>query len=404
MATQTPQFTPAGGEGSTYGNFTFTNGSWIPNQTPPVNGNGTSTNGIIVTGSNPANQFNQDSQTLSSLLAQLNTQPGTTPTNVNQPSTDTTIAQDVQTYSDPYTQMLDKIAANSDKATQNLIATIKTNKSNREKNINQEYDRLKEGLMSLGLSTDRMQYTPDLVYGSIIQAENQKASQLQQLDQQEATALLEAQQARDEKDFSLLKDRMDYIKSIKKTRLDLLKENYDTLSYQQKIGELQANQIYDQLQKLPESQKMQFMQAVATKFDIPLASLTSEVAKLAQTKKSSRSGGDYTSLELRKLRQAGIDPTDTVAADDFLYGESGSDNALSSILKQINIAYNNQNLVRNGKFTYEYIQNVLNNLPVGVTRLEFLKKVKDKLSLTGGYRRNAKNYGITKDEFNELTG
>lgn len=287
------------------------------------------TNQLIVTGTKPEQQFTKNTQDLTQAIN------NTTPVQQIQPTANTgqqdadqkQFMKEMQSYSDPYTQMLDKISATSDKATQNLIATIKATKAGREANINQEYDRLKSGLMSLGLSTGNINFTPDLVYGQIAQAENARMGKLMELDRDEATALLEAQQAVEEKDFKLLKEKMDYYKSIKKSRLDILKESYDTMSYEAKIGELQANQIYDELQKLPEAQKINFLQQIATKFNIPLTALTSQVAEITRdrTKKassgSSASDGGYTSQEKRKLRQAGIDPANIEEADDFLYGD-----------------------------------------------------------------------------------
>lgn len=244
------------------------------------------TNPLIVTGTNPANQFNQDSQALNNALATIGqgNQITNQITGSSALNADKSNSELAQVYSDPYTQMLDKIAAKSDKATQNLIATIKANKYSRESNVNQEYDRLKQGLFSLGLSTDKLQYTPDLVYGSIMQAENQRTAQLQQLDQQEATALLEAQQARENKDFTLLKEKMAYIKDIKNQRLETLKNSFDTMNYEAKIGEIQAKQVYDQLQKIPPAKRTEFLQAIATKLNIPLAAITSQVAEIQRTR------------------------------------------------------------------------------------------------------------------------
>lgn len=292
---------------------------------------------LIVTGTKPAQQFAQNAQQVTQMIEKNNapsvapipTQPQ--PQTSSQPGAEQKeMFQFMETYSDPYTQMLDKISATSDKATQNLIATIKATKANRMSTINQETDRLKSGLMSLGLSTENINFTPDLVYGQIAQAENARMGKLMELDRNEATALLEAQQAVEEKDFRLLKERMDYIKSIKKSRLDILKENYEIMDYEAKISGIQAGQIYDQLQKINENDKTAFLQQVATQFDIPLAALVKAVndekmLREDQTRKlagggSGGSGGGYTSQELRKLRQAGIDPSDIVAADNFLYG------------------------------------------------------------------------------------
>ena len=241
-------------------------------------------NKIIVTGTKPEQQFAQNSQYINQQIQ--NTATGNTPTQPQVQPDGSTIESPLagmENYSDPYTQMLDKIGATSDKATQNLIATIKAQKANRMNTINQETDRLKSGLMSLGLSTENINFTPDLVYGSIAQAENARTDKLMELDRNEATALLEAQQASENKDFALLKDRVDYIKSIKKSRTDLLKESYDTMATESKIGEIQAFQIYDELQKLPsEKSKLSFLQQIASKFNIPLSALTSQVSEITR--------------------------------------------------------------------------------------------------------------------------
>ncbi len=238
-------------------------------------------NNLIVTGTKPEKQFAENTQQLTQAINKTVPPPVVQPEPQLDPEQEQKqMFKDMESYSDPYTQMLDKISATSDKATQNLIATIKASKANRMRDINQETDRLKSGLMSLGLSTGNINFTPDLIYGSIAQAENARMSKLAELDRDEATTLLEAQQASEDKDFKVLKEKMDYYKTIKKSRLDLLKESYDTMNYQTKIGEIQAFQIYDELQKMPESSKLPFLQEIANKFNIPLAALTSQVTEL----------------------------------------------------------------------------------------------------------------------------
>ncbi len=297
----------------------------------------TQQNQLIVTGTRPAQQFAQNQQQLTQALNR--TAPPTQPppgwdatTYANFKKANPTLepnAEDtaqmrgeggasadgskiespyagMESYSDPYTQQLDKIAATSDKATQNLIATIKAHKANQMRTINDETDRLKQGLMSLGLSTGNINFTPDLVYGSIQQAENARATKLQKLDQDEATALLEAQQASENKEFDVLKEKMDHYKEIKKSRLDILKDSYDTMNTEAKIGDIQANQIYDQLQKLPSDKaKLDFMTGIATKAGIPLLALTTSVndIKLARAKSAGKGTGSTTtsSISIDKL-------------------------------------------------------------------------------------------------------
>lgn len=333
MVTQTPpQFSPAGGEGSTYGGFTFSGGNWVPTTQPQSQtqnqgwyGQGGNfnqgfsgqapTNQIISTGSKPKKEFAKNSQAVTQMISSNSATP-MQPYQQGQDQKD--MFKFMNTYSDPYTQMLDRISAKSDQATKNLISTIQAQKANRANTVNQEADRLKQGLMSLGVSTGNVEFTPDLVYGNIAQAENARMSKLQELDRDEATALLEATQASEEKDFKLLRERMDYIKSIKKSRLDLLKESSDILSYENKIGEQQATRIYDELQKLPEAQKLQFLQQVATQFDIPLTALTSQVNEITRDRTKASGTGSGKKLSLKEIQSFKEDHPDV--ADQITYG------------------------------------------------------------------------------------
>ncbi len=279
-------------------------------------------NNLITTGTNPAKDFAQNSQYINS---EIQNKGNTTNTaNTTNASTDTTKTNpdgsrydspDLN-YSDPYTQMLDKISATSDKATQNLISTIKANKANQMRTINEDTDRLKSGLMSLGLSTGNINFTPDLVYGGIAQAENARMSKLMQLDRDEATALLEAQQASENKQFDVLKDRVAYLKSIKKSRLDILKEDYDTMATETKISDIQAHQIYEPMQKMNATDKKAYLEAVSKKYGIPFSSLVTSLADekatreedavdLQNKKRIAGGGGKGSTASKASLKKAG---------------------------------------------------------------------------------------------------
>ncbi len=264
------------------------------------------TNQLIVTGTNPAKEFAKNTQEINQMIegrAAANATGNTTANTAD--GTGDNANADLSNYSDSYTQMLDKISATSDKATQNLIATIKAKKANQLTSVNDNYDRLESGLMSLGLSTGEINYSPEMVYGKITQAENQRTQKLQQLDQEEATAQLEAQQAAEKNDFELLKERKDYIKEIKNQKLELLKQNYETLSYENKIGEEQATQVYDELQKMPEDKKLPFLQTLADKFNIPLVALTSQVSELGR-KRNKSSGSTASTTKTKNTAISGI--------------------------------------------------------------------------------------------------
>lgn len=200
-----------------------------------------------------------------------------------------------ETYSDPYTEQLDKISSNSDMATKNLIATIQAQRANERNQLNDKYDRYKQGLQLLGVQTGAVNYTPDIVMGNVMQAENARASKLQEIDRAEATALLEAKNARDEKDFKVLKEKMDYVKQLKKDRINTIKENYDSLKSEKGIADIQASQIYDELQKLTGEDKQVFLQAAADRFGIPVGSLVASVSDVARKRnKTTGSGGTST--------------------------------------------------------------------------------------------------------------
>jgi len=270
------------------------------------------TSNTVVSSNDSRNQFIRNSADLGSMLSRYYPQnqqnqnnntntptPGGSSGSSNAPSSPGANNQNatIDNYSDPYTQALDKMKANQDVATQNLINTIQAKRANRGNEITQSYERYKQGLMLLGVQSENIQSSPDIVMGNIQQAENARIAKLQELDQEEATALLEATMAKDEKDFKLLKDRMDYIKEIKRERINTLKDSYDTMKYEQGIGEMQAEQIYTQLNTLSGDKKEQFLQAVADRFGIPVGAIVAGVAKIAEAKKKGTSGGKLTDSE-----------------------------------------------------------------------------------------------------------
>ena len=74
----------------------------------------------------------------------------------------------------------------------------------------------------------------------------------------------------------------------------------------------------------------------------------------------------------------------------------------TQLTNDVNTAYQNPELTRNGYFTYDYITGALKNLPPGISRSGFLTTFKDKLNLSS--RKAAmKGYGITKNEYDNLT-
>lgn len=283
-----------------------------PGQQLNITGTPLTSNPVVSSG-NSRNQFMKDSNDLGNMLSRYYPQnqqnnnnnnnntptPGGSSGSSNAPSSPGANNENatIDNYSDPYTQALDKMKVNQDVATQNLINTIQAKRANRGNEITQSYERYKQGLMLLGVQSENIQSSPDIVMGNIQQAENARIAKLQELDQEEATAMLEATMAKDEKDFKLLKDRMDYIKEIKRERINTLKDSYDTMKYEQGIGEIQAEQIYNQVNKLSGDRKEQFLQEIANRFGIPVGAIVAGVSKIAEAKKKGTGSGKLTQGE-----------------------------------------------------------------------------------------------------------
>jgi len=276
-------------------------------------------------GSGPASsEFVKQSGELQNMLSQLGATPGVTEDEASNISVDN--------YSDSYTQALDTQAQSADQSTQALIRSMQAQNQNLRNNVAGEYDDYKRGLMSLGIQTNSAQSTPDLLMGHIQKAQNDYVKEISGLDRQENIARMEAESARADNNLGLLKEKMSYIKEIKAEKRDALKRSYEKMSLEADISTEQVDRYYEKMQTLNDEDKEDFLIALSDKFNIPVQALVRAIAdkkesiqdkadKKNKDSESSNSGG-YTSQEERKLRQAGIDPTDIVAADDFLYGDS----------------------------------------------------------------------------------
>lgn len=313
------------------------------------------TNNVIVTGTGPSTTFAKNSayvnnQIQTKAAAPVPATPSVvtpTPTGAVNPTAPVSDPNDPNNpnYSDAYTKTLDNISASSDAATKNLIATIQANRQNQVNTLTQNADRLKSGLMSLGVETGQINFTPDLVYGHIQQAENDAQSKITDINQKEATALLDAQTAAQNKDFTSLKDKVAYIKSLQQERLSALTSTYTQANDEAKLGTIEANQIYDEFQKLPTDQaKTALVAGVAAKFGISPISITTALNKIHATNakasgKGSTGGTFKTSagiaqvtplMESAKGSDGYIDPAKWVAARTTWEKEGGTATSFKS--------------------------------------------------------------------------
>lgn len=186
------------------------------------------------------------------------------------------------TEQDPYLKALDSMASRASESTNRLIANIQANRLRSQTKLTESFDRYKSGLQLLGIQTNRAQSTPDILVGQLKQADNEYMSKLADLDSEENKALMDAENARAENDFKTLKERMDYVRQVRKDQADTLKEYNDKIMQSSKLAEAQidtrlAKEMFTTIQKITDpAQKEQFIEAVANKFGIsPLAVVSS---------------------------------------------------------------------------------------------------------------------------------
>jgi len=281
---------------------------------------------VIATSKPARKEFMKQSMNLSKMLSSL----GGGTTKPEEPTLD-------NTKNDPYMQMLNQRSVLDDEITRSLISSINANKYQRENEVRQQYDRYTRGLELLGVQSGSARYTPELFAGKIQEAEMQKLSKLREFDVEANKALLEAKQAQASGQLNILREKMNRIQELKSERDNYLKNLASNLEAETSIADNRAEAIYESLQTLNPDEKEVFLEQVADTYGIPLPSLISAVSrvKTGKTSKaksgSSGSTGGYTKLELRKLRQAGVDPTDIEASDNFLYGDENTDTETSVI-------------------------------------------------------------------------
>jgi len=356
----------------------------------------------IATSSRPAQiEGAKNGSKLMQMLAKYNIQG-------NQTGADDKI--DVGSYSDAYTQMLDRVAQTSGNATKALINSIKAKKMQNEGATQSNYESYKKGLQLLGIQHNQAQFTPDLLAGQITQVEAEKQQKLQQLDAEEAKALMDAEDAQAKNDLTTLKAKMDYVDKIKEEKKNAIKDLYEKMYYEQKVADIQAGQIYDELQKLGGNDREAFLVEMSKQLGVPVGSLIKSISDIqAERIKAAKSGsgGGYTPVELRKLRQAGIDPTDTTAADDYLYGDNAGgelnktdfSSKLAQVISTKPTFGDGTPYFYNDEITAEGFKQLSKAAgKYGVSRVDLIKELKPYLN---SKNKALKAYGITNAEADE---
>lgn len=325
--------------------------------------------------------------------------------------------------SDPYLEYLQKQANNLQNGTDETnsgsekvdIANATTQASNLQNKVQSDYARYKAGLETLGIQSGLASIAPDLQAGRLLQAANDETTKIADIQQKEDYAIAKAKQARQDKDAVTLKSTLSEIAQIKKDKAQAIKDQMDKRSRDITIANSLSTYAYKSLQDLPDEKKEAFILQTAKDNDISPAALIAALAKEDDTQKKFDLGIKLQEKALNKASTpAAAKPLSTAALNyikkqnplvDLGYGDTQDDadaalSAAQEVQSGVKTAFNNPGLVRNGRYTFDYINNVLNNLPQGVNRVAFLTSIRDRLAL--GSDKNAKQYGITPEERAEI--
>lgn len=225
-------------------------------------------NKLVVTSGPAKRDFTQTTSDLTKILATLNGSPSVGG-DKERPTVDNT--------NDSYTAMLDKLSSSSDEATKALISSIQAGRINQKNTLDSQYANYKSGLQLLGIQHNEAQATPDILMGHIQQAENEHQAKISQLDVETNKALMDANKAKTEGNLAILKEKMAYVKDLKKEKDDYLKNIADQMTAQKTIAEAQAGQYYDAMEKLNPADKEAFLVALAKKNNLPLGALVQAI-------------------------------------------------------------------------------------------------------------------------------
>lgn len=221
----------------------------------------------------------------------------------------------------------DRLSKNMDESSRNLLGTISSTYSQRRADQAESDRKYQKGLEVLGIKSGMSQYAPQESLGLMNEAEKKSHKNLLAIDAEENKARMDADAAKADKDYKTFTDRVNLIKDLRQQKAQALKDladksqqPFDLLSKQSDAMEKIGGSIYDELDGLSATEKAKKAQEIADRFHVPIQAVISAGHKYANGLNSSSTGGGYTSQELRKLRQAGIDSTDIKSSDDFLYG------------------------------------------------------------------------------------
>lgn len=194
MANNSPQFSPTGGEGSTYGNFTFKNGGWQENAPiiPPK----------------PKSQTNPGIFSTTNYRDEL-----------------ASVGNDINDFSnDPYMKMFNDLKLKN----QQFEETARLNaeaEANREKVQQEQRSNARTaGVESANIAGGLSRYAPELANSAVQQAYNENYQKVQDIQAAEDLAIAKAKQARAANDLDVAKEQLNYVQELRKAKADAIQE------------------------------------------------------------------------------------------------------------------------------------------------------------------------------------
>lgn len=207
--------------------------------------------------------------------------------------------------SDPYIDQLNAIAAKSNTSTKMLINNIIASDANKKNTLDKQYDDYTRGLQLLGIQSNAAQSSPDLLMGHINDAKNEHMEKVNAIDADESKTLMDAETARSNNDFKTLQDKMSYLKTLQTDKAQALKDLQAATASAPKNAAIEAHDIYDTLDTLDDADKESFIQAVASKFQLPLGSLVTALTD----EKSKRDAADLKETNTKSILDKRENPT-----------------------------------------------------------------------------------------------
>lgn len=313
-----------------------------------------------------------------------------------------------------------------------------------------------------GYDTGMARYTADQYTGGILNEERDAVQRMAELDAEELSLVVQAQNAKNDKDFELLGKMLDAAESTRKQKQDTLNTLYknmveyeknkdtNTIEQQQKVYNFAQDQvttaapeILKQMAGLDDTQKEAFLTGLAKQYKIDVNSLKGmletaryDVAKdekaiapkATTTKTGTSTGSSTTKSSTTSTSSANFSPEIMSWANKIQAGSADIASVPSALRGQVNLAVDELNNKKDESFT-GYFDKSISMLSadksgekvyfddggyltkeafdlivsgakeLGIQRSEVLKKIKQFL-YTNKYKY-VKNYGITQSEFDK---